>query len=1285
MAHDHKHDHKHSGCAHNHDAHTHGRSQHHVDATPASCTSQKGNSHADNSNQDTKNSTKKSCSHEHSHEHGHSEKSGGHDEHLHNHAEKSCGHEHSHHDHSTKSCGHSEPHLPLLVDSDDETEATNPVCFALSHNNEKSAGIDIYDRDGEVVGFVVDDEHSTPAPSNTKHGDLCFLTHGHDDVADLLTPCFDSTGRHLKPDAEKNRPESCSFCDEDDAHLHAHFYSDKCRMADERLQASSTKKTQMDPSFLAGVVLRPAPAHGMEDSAGKDSRMLPGLDSLPQHQPCNSEQYRNLLADKQSEVSSCCADSNLGVRKRKRGRKMHPVRHHDHVDYLVYHEESKSVHLEHPCGSCGETDIHGKFNFVGQRKWKTSSKSEEMRLHFFEVPSAPFSFVEAFAELFETNSSRIDVVRPASCCNANKQSGGPASGHAHEHSHGHSHEHSGSCGHGHGDAVPPAGPGRSQFHVKGICCSSEVPDVKAIVEPIPGVHGVSINVTTRHVYVEHDVSTLSAQQIKARLDQNGFPATILKDAGLTVSARMEPPRNGIVQSQLHVSGICCSSEIPAINSIVTPLTGVKKVSINVTTKIVYVEHDPSVIPVQDIAEILNINNFGATVQKDGSIPFQTAKAEQKDSNKNCFAKFSVTLSGLFWIVSMLSLNPDWDNIKYAALGSVFISFPPITLKVFRTLRRKRFDTNCLMFFAVVGALALRELTEAAAVCFLFSISDVLESRATRRARDALSSIVNLRPESANVIDPVSGDVSVVPADAVVPGQHLMVRTGEKIPCDGVVLEGTSLVDESALTGESRPIKKIENDDVSGGTINIGSSPLVVNATAIVEHSAVARLIRLVEEAQANRSPTEKLVDKFAKFYTPVVVVSALLMSTVPWLFGREVGKEWFHMGMMMIIVACPCALIISTPVTYVAGLAALAQRGVIVKGGAHLEALGRIGKVAVDKTGTLTEGKFKLLHLDIVGNKYSREEILEMLAALEGPSVHPLANALLQAAENEGIKISAIGHVKDHTILKGEGVQACFKHTMVYVGNHRLFHRISMYSALDSSVKEKVDGWSSLGGTVGYVGVEGVGIVAAYCAADAVRSEANDVVAQLKGLGIEVSMLTGDSKSAAAAVGKQVGIATPNICAELLPKEKLDLVRQMKEDKIEDTSFLCSGKRQGVLMCGDGINDTPALALANVGVAMGAGAVQALETSDVTLMDNNLYKLLKSIKMGRKVIQTIRENMVFSMLSKLVVFVYMAFKGANLWIAIGTDLGAMLIVTLNGMKLLPTRKKIRDMPTNEMQ
>ena len=207
-----------------------------------------------------------------------------------------------------------------------------------------------------------------------------------------------------------------------------------------------------------------------------------------------------------------------------------------------------------------------------------------------------------------------------------------------------------------------------------------------------------------------------------------------------------------------------------------------------------------------------------------------------------------------------------------------------------------------------------------------------------------------------------------------------------------------------------------------------------------------------------------------------------------------------------------------------------------------------------------------------------------MVAALEGPSVHPLANALLQAAENEGMKISATGNVKDHTILKGEGVQACFKHTMVYVGNPRLFRRINMHSALDSSTEEKVEGWSSLGGTVGYVGVEGVGIVAAYCAADAVRSKANDVIAQLKGLGIEVSMLTGDSKSAATAVGKQVGIATPNICAELLPKEKLDLVRQMKEGNVEDTSFLCNGRRQGVLMCGDGINDTPALALANVGV-----------------------------------------------------------------------------------------------------
>lgn len=288
-----------------------------------------------------------------------------------------------------------------------------------------------------------------------------------------------------------------------------------------------------------------------------------------------------------------------------------------------------------------------------------------------------------------------------------------------------------------------------------------------------------------------------------------------------------------------------------------------------------------------------------------------------------------------YAVSFSAVNREY--LKWAALVSVACGLPSIGIKAFRTLRRFQFDTNVLMFSAAVGALALQEFTEAAAVTFLFSISEWLEARATTRARSALSEIVHLRPDRANLIHPITKEVMLVPASAVPVGSLVSVRTGDKIPCDGVVKEGNSTVDESSLTGESRPVRKGPKDTVAGGTINSGSTELVVRTTSTADNSAVARLIRLVEEAQANRSPTEKLVDAFAKRYTPLVLLSAICMCSIPWAFGRDIGRQWTYNGLVLIVVACPCALIISTPVTYVAGLAATAQRGVLIKGGAHLE------------------------------------------------------------------------------------------------------------------------------------------------------------------------------------------------------------------------------------------------------------------------------------------------------------------------------------------------------------
>ena len=601
--------------------------------------------------------------------------------------------------------------------------------------------------------------------------------------------------------------------------------------------------------------------------------------------------------------------------------------------------------------------------------------------------------------------------------------------------------------------------------------------------------------------------------------------------------------------------------------------------------------------------------------------------------------------------------------------AVLFGIPPVALKAYRTIRRFHFDANCMMVTAAVGALVLQEYDEAASVAFLFAISEYLEDRATRKARKALDSIVQLRPEYANIISS-TGDIKIIPANKLRVGSLVMVRTGDKIPSDGLVVEGSSYVDESSLTGESLPIQKQVNDSVSGGTINIGDTRLMVKTTSSVETSAVSRLIRLVEESASNRSPTEQIVDTFAKSYTPTVLCVALLMCTIPWFFGEELGRQWALNGLIIIIIACPCALTISTPVTYAAGLAAAAKKGIVIKGGASLEALGSVKTVIFDKTGTLTEGKFNLMHLNTVGGLMMRQEVLTLLASIEASSNHPLAGALLKAAKNEGIQMIKSTEVLNHSILKGEGVTALVNGKQVYVGNVRLFKRLGMYQRLKESQKNDALNWDKEGGTVGFIGVDTLGIVGMYSVADTVRSEAKNVVTTLMEDGIEVLMLTGDGDGAARAVAKEVGILESCIQSQFLPEDKLHYVASLLGFSKRKSS-LCTTKEL-LLMCGDGVNDAPALTVADIGVAMGEGAPLAMEMSDVTLMDSNLEKLLFSIKTGMKVIVTVQENIALSVIAKVVVIILTFLGRMNLLGAIVSDVGVMLCVSINGLKLLPS-------------
>jgi len=463
--------------------------------------------------------------------------------------------------------------------------------------------------------------------------------------------------------------------------------------------------------------------------------------------------------------------------------------------------------------------------------------------------------------------------------------------------------------------------GRSQFFVIGICCAAEIPMIESILLPIKGVENVRINTTSRTVFVEHDVDVAPADNIADALNKQGFATAIEKNAVVAMDAMSGIPTTIFVTSKFDLKYVFeGTAEDADRGEIAGNIRGcidekftdvqVKKVSVDETARVLSVEHNPYYLTATGLVVYLagRMQDANIPIASDGGVDgmwaLENIKQDSEDDihHHSASMRWTVVLSGVLWVVSMFSLlGGNWDYLKYVALLSVAFGLPPIAVKAFKTLQRYRFDVNCMMLFAAVGALALEEYTESAAVTFLFAISEALETRATARARNALSAIINLRPENARVVNSLTKDVVILPASAVAVGSLVSVRAGDKVPCDGVVFEGKSTIDESSLTGESKPVSKSPGMRVSGGTINAGNTQLIVKTTATSNNSAVARLIRLIEDAQLNRGDTEMLVDSFAKIYTPIVVLAALGMCTIPWAFGTEVGKTWAKNGLITIV------------------------------------------------------------------------------------------------------------------------------------------------------------------------------------------------------------------------------------------------------------------------------------------------------------------------------------------------------------------------------------------------
>lgn len=608
-----------------------------------------------------------------------------------------------------------------------------------------------------------------------------------------------------------------------------------------------------------------------------------------------------------------------------------------------------------------------------------------------------------------------------------------------------------------------------------------------------------------------------------------------------------------------------------------------------------------------------------------------------------------------WISAELNGEESVSSIL-AYATSILVGGYRLFKTGFMNLIRLQFDMKTLMTIAVIGAAIIGEWGEGATVVILFAISEALETYSMDKARQSIRSLMDIAPKEALIRR--GNKEFMVEVDDIQIGDIMIVKPGQKIAMDGIVIKGLSSVNQAAITGESVPVAKTLDDEVFAGTLN-EEGLLEVRVTKHVDDTTIAKIIHLVEEAQAERAPSQAFVDRFAKYYTPLIMLIALGVAVVPpSLFGGDWDK-WIYQGLAALVVGCPCALVISTPVAIVTAIGNAARNGVLIKGGIHLEEMGAIKAIAFDKTGTLTHGVPVVTDYIPQPNTDS-DELLTIIAALENGSQHPLASAIMKKAEQDNLPYKAVT-IEEFSSITGKGIKGKVHNKLFYVGSPNLFDEI-LSNGIPSNLKATISDLQNKGKTVMVAGTD-MEILGLLAVADEVRGNSKAVIKKLHSLGIQKTiMLTGDNKGTANAIGEQVGVS--DIKADLLPQDKLTLIKELRS------------KYNRVAMVGDGVNDAPALAASTVGIAMGgAGTDTALETADIALMADDLGKLPFTVKLSRKSLNIIKQNITFSLGIKLVALLLVIPGWLTLWIAIFADMGATLIVTLNALRLLRIKDK----------
>ena len=761
----------------------------------------------------------------------------------------------------------------------------------------------------------------------------------------------------------------------------------------------------------------------------------------------------------------------------------------------------------------------------------------------------------------------------------------------------------------------------SALRIEQMCCPTEERLIRDKLQTLPEVRKLQFNLLDRTLLIEHQAG--AAPQLIAAIASLGMQAQPLA-----------------AETRVRIEQMDCPTEERLITDKLARQPGIEALQFNLMQRVLTIRHRPDALE----PALQAIRELGFSPQPEGGDE-PPAPLESADNTLPWRLIGAGVAALVAELVHFTSAAPQW-LVALIALGAILTAGLDVYKKGWIALKNFNLNINALMSIAVTGAVLIGQWPEAAMVMVLFAIAERIEAKSLDRARNAIRGLMAMTPEQATVRQ-ADGSWQAQEVTQVAIGSLVRVRPGERIGLDGQVTEGNSTVDQSPITGESLPVEKNVGDPLFAGTLNQGGA-LQYQVSAAAGNSALSRIIKAVEEAQGARAPTQRFVDRFARIYTPLVFLLSLAVAVVPPLLLNGSWFDWVYRALVLLVVACPCALVISTPVSIVSGLAAAARKGILVKGGVHLENGRHITHLALDKTGTLTHGK--PVQTDYLALADDAEGYRQLAASLAARSDHPVSLAVANAAQEQGI---ALADVQSFEALPGRGVRGVIDGQRYQLGNHRLLEELGLCSA---EIEHRLDELERQGKTVIVLSDESRAL-ALFAVADTLKDSSREAIASLHGMGIKTLMLTGDNQHTAQAIAAQAGIDEAR--GDLLPTDKLATVEKLLE-------------QQGmVAMVGDGINDAPALARADVGFAMAAiGTDMAIETADVAIMDDDLRKIPAFIRLSQQTAAILKQNILLALGIKAI-FLAMTVTGhATMWMAVFADVGVSLLVVFNGLRLL---------------